>query len=195
MVKNHAASDLDNLLAEILAFEQTEKCLGRMRQTLGHGFTRLELSAANQLTEFFQSDRPIGGMFADDEALYLHAVDQNQRRVGHRYWVAVVAGDHAADRNAAEMVHAQHDSVKHHAADVFKMTVNAVWTDFFQGFGQRQIIAVQFVIDAGIKAEFVGDVIAFVFAACDTNDAATACFGQCAKRLPTAPLAALTVSV
>jgi hypothetical protein len=50
MVKNHAASDLDNLLAEILAFEQTEKCLGRMSQTLGHGFTRLELSAANQLT-------------------------------------------------------------------------------------------------------------------------------------------------
>jgi hypothetical protein len=47
-------------------------------------------------------------------------------RVGHGQGCAVVAGDHAAQGDAAEGVHAQHHGVQIHAAHVFKVAVDAV---------------------------------------------------------------------
>ena len=169
MVKNHAASDLDNLLAEIFALEQTKKCFRGIGQTHSHGFAWFEFSRTDQFAKFFQSHRPIGGMFTDDKALNLHAVDQYQRGIGHGDGVAVIARNHAAYRDAAEMVHAQHDGVKHHAAHIFKMPIDAVGTHVLECFGQGQIIAVLFVIYASVKTEFMGDVIAFVFSTGDTD--------------------------
>ena len=73
---------------------------------MGHGFAGFELAATNHCTQLFQSFRPIGGVFADDKALYFQAAHQNQGGIGHGNGFPVVACDHAADGNAPELVHA-----------------------------------------------------------------------------------------
>ena len=148
---------------------------------MGHGFAGFELAATNHCTQLFQSFRPIGGVFAHDKALYFQAAHQNQGGIGHGNGLAVVASDHAAHRNAAELVHAQHDRVQHHAAHVFEVAVDAIGASVFQGLGQRQIVAVLFVIDASVKAQLFHHVIAFVLPASKTHHAATTGFGQGAK--------------
>ena len=120
-------------------------------------------------------------MFADDKALHFQAAHQNQGRVGHGDGLAVVASNHAADRDAAELVHTQHDRIQHHPAHVFKVAVNAIGASVFDGFGQGLIVAVLFVIDASIKAEFIHHVITFVFATRKTHHATTTGFGQGTK--------------
>ena len=59
------------------------------------------------------------------------------------------------------------------------MAVNAIRAGFAQCLGQRDVILVLFVVDAGVKAQFVDHVIAFVFATSNAHHAAAACFGQC----------------
>ena len=60
------------------------------------------------------------------------------------------------------------------------MTIDAVRAGFAQGFGQAQIVLVLFVVDAGIKAQFIHHVVAFVFATGNAHHAAATGLGQCA---------------
>ena len=61
------------------------------------------------------------------------------------------------------------------------MAVNAVRAGHFQGLGQGQVVGVFFVVDAGVKAEFVHHVITFVLATGDAHHPASTRFGQGAK--------------
>ena len=58
------------------------------------------------------------------------------------------------------------------------MAVDAVRAGLAQGLGQAQVVLVLFVVDAGVKAEFVDDVITLVLAAGNANHAAAAGLGQ-----------------
>ena len=117
-------------------------------------------------------------MLADDEALHLEPAHQNQRRVAHGHGLAVITGDHAAQSDAAEGVHAQHHGVHHHAANVFKVTVHPRRARLGNGFGQRAGIGIKLVVDAGVKAQLGGGIAAFFRAARNADHAATTRFGQ-----------------
>jgi hypothetical protein len=121
-------------------------------------------------------------VLAHDEAFDLHAVDEDERRVGHGQGRAVVARDHSAHGNAAKRIHAQHHGVHDPAADVFKVAVDAVGAGVLERLGQRARVAVvRLVIDAGVKAQLLGGVAAFVGAARNAHRTAAPGLGQRGK--------------
>ena len=93
-------------------------------------------------------------VLADDETLDLQPGHQDQLRVGHRDRLAVVAGDHAAHRDAAEGVHAPHHRVEDPAADILEVPIDTVGAGFLPRPRQALGVQVGLLIDAGIKTEF-----------------------------------------
>jgi hypothetical protein len=63
-----AQNQLDQLLAEILALEQTEESLGRAFDALCNRLARLQLAGGDQGAEFLQRLGPHLHVLADDEA-------------------------------------------------------------------------------------------------------------------------------
>ena len=107
--------------------EPVQKGLRRLLQTMGHRFARTKLATPHHLAQFFQGLGPDLHVLADDESFDLEAIDQYERRGRHGQWLAIVARNHPADRNTGKGVGAQHDGIEHHATDVLKMAIDAIW--------------------------------------------------------------------
>ena len=170
------------MLAKVLAFEQAQERLGCGSNALGNGFARTQLAGADQGAQLLERIGPHFHVFAHDEALDLHAVNQHERRVGHGQGCAVVASDHAAQGDAAEGVHAQHHGVHDPAAHVFKVAVDAVGAGFLECLGHGFHVAVHLVVNAGVKAQLFSGVLALVRTTGNAHHTAAAGFGQGSKR-------------
>jgi hypothetical protein len=107
--------------------------------------------------------------------------DQDQLRVGHRDRLAVVAGDHAAHRDAAEGVHAPHHRVEDPAADILEVPIDTVGAGFLQRPRQALGVQVGLVVDAGIKTEFAHRIGTFFRPTGDAHCAAATRLGQRTK--------------
>ena len=81
----------------------------------------------------------------------------------------VVMRDQAADRHARERVEQREHRLEHRAADILEIDVDAFRAGVLQLRGEIGIA----VIDAGIEAELLLDVVAFVLAAGDADRART----------------------
>src|SRR5207245_975910 len=86
----------------------------------------------------------------------------------------VVLGDQAAEDDTGEAIHLAEQRVEHLAADVLEVDIDAGGTRASQVLVQVPAL----VVDAGIEAEFIGDVIAFRGATGDTDDAAALNLGE-----------------
>src|SRR5208337_4275756 len=97
-------------------------------------------------------------------------------RSGHGGIFPGVAGDEAAENDAAMKVHAVEHGLHDFPTNIFEIDINAV------GSGGSKVLlpAGVFVVDGGVKAELVLDPLAFVVAAGDPNDAAAVNFADLA---------------
>ena len=82
----------------------------------------------------------------------------------------VVVRDQTADRDTSLHIQQRKYGIEHHATDAFKIDVNATVTR--SGQLSRKILGA--VINAGVKAKFVRDVVAFFLPSGDAYRAASA---------------------
>ena len=117
-------------------------------------------------------------MLSHNKALHFEATDQDERGVHHGRRFAIVAGDHAAHRHSAKGIHLRKDHITDPATHVFKKAINALRRGFFQSFVQRFGFIQGFVVDTGVKAQFVDHIRALLCPARNAHHSATARFGE-----------------
>jgi len=115
-----------------------------------------------------------------DETLDGQARDQDQLRVLQRQRLAVIAGDHPAQGDAAERVHAAQHGIQDVAAHVLEVGVDAVRRGLLEHRVEVLRVLGGLVVDAGVEAQLVDHVIALVLAAGETHDAAALELGELA---------------
>src|SRR5882672_12327734 len=156
----------DKLLPEVLASQQADERLGRILQPLGDGLAVLDLAGDHPARQVGERLRPELHAVGDDEALHLDAVGQDRLDGLHAVGLGgVVLRDQAADRDAGEGVHPSQRGVEDLAADVLEVAVDAA------GHGGLQLVVERagLVVDAGVEAELLHHVAAFLPAAGDAD--------------------------
>ena len=115
-----------------------------------------------------------------DQALHAQPLGQHGAQVlrALRRLGGVVGGDQPAHGDAPEQVHLRQHGVEDFAADVLEIHVDPVRRGGFQIGGQ----VAGLVVDAGIEAQFLGDVAAFLSAARDADGAASLDLGDLADQ-------------
>src|SRR5438270_13154604 len=110
-----------------------------------------------------------------DHALDAQPIDENRAPVSHAIRLdGVVIGNRAADHHAAEEIHAREQRVEDLGADIVEIDVHAVRALLLQLLAQRAGL----VIDAGIEAELLLHIGAFLAAAGDADGARAPDFRQ-----------------
>src|SRR6185503_20890508 len=113
------SGDPDKLLAEVLAFQEADECLGRILQSLGDGLAVLDLAGRHPARQIGERLRPELHAVGDDEALHLDAVGQDRLYGLDAVGLGgVVLRDQAAHGDTRESVHAAQCGVEDLAADV-----------------------------------------------------------------------------
>src|SRR5215472_15192959 len=100
--------------------------------------------------------------------LHANPIHQDRAQPLVTIWLgSVVLGDKPADDDAREAVHHREHRVEKHAADVLEVNIDTVRA------GRTQALAhvARFVVDAGVEAELVHDVVALGLAARDAYSA------------------------
>ena len=122
------------------------------------------------------------GVVEDDNAFHARAVHQQREVVGGTLDGSgvVVLRDGAADDDAGPQVDARENGVENLAADIVEVDVDAARTVFLQAILDGA--GAGFVIDTGVKAEFIDDEIAFFLAAGNADYTAAEVFGDLADR-------------
>src|SRR5690606_31354364 len=166
------SDQLDQLFAKIAALEKTEEGLRCAFDALLHRFAELELALREHRAQFLGGIGPDFRVLADDEALDPQAVRQDQRRVVQGQRLPVVAGDHPAHGDAPRSVHAQQHGIQDHAADVFKVAIDAIGRDLFERLIESARLRMRLVVDAGIEAQLIDHIAALVRATRQAHHAA-----------------------
>src|SRR5204862_4289437 len=142
--------------------------VGRLLQSFHDGLAVLQLSEHFPMTELCRGFHEARSIIHDDEALDAETLDQNGGEAGHAGISLGVAGNQAAEDDAAMEIHAAEHRLHDVAADVLKIDVDALGS----GCGKFFLPVRMLVVDGGIEAEILGDPCAFVVAAGDAHDAA-----------------------
>ena len=151
--------------------------LRRVLDAVGDGFAVLDPALLDHAGELVPRLGIALVPVEHDHALHADAVDEDRADVLHLVGLGrVVARDQAADDDARERVHHRQDRVEDLAADVLEVDVDAL------GAGRLQVAleVARLVVDAGIEAEFLHDVVALRLAAGDADRAAAPGLGELA---------------
>src|ERR1700687_1762957 len=111
----------------------------------------------------------------DNHPLHLDSIDQHRAQ----HYAAIrlgraVLGDEAAHDDSREQVHQAQDGVEYHTADVLEVDIHALGAMLPQVCQQ----IARLVIDAGIEAQLLHDVVTFCLASGDADAAATLDLGE-----------------
>ena len=164
------------MLAKILALQQADQRRRRLPQSVRNAFAILEAAVGDMLGEFLVRRRPTSEMLGNNETLHLEPVDQHGAEIPERIRRAVVLADQAADGDAAKGVHLREQLVEDLTADVFEQAVYSPRCR--RQNGGRQITGL--VVDAGIEAQFLGDIAALLASAGDADGMRAVQLGQLA---------------
>src|SRR6185437_5714613 len=163
--------DFHQLLAEVLALQQADQRARRVVQAFDDRFAVLEPSLGNVSREARQRLAVAILPVEHDHSLHPDAVHEHRAQplVAVRLLRAVL-GDQAAEDDARVAVHQPERGIEHCAADILEIDVDAVRT-----CGAKIVVQIpRAVIDAGVEAELVNDVVALGPAARDADGATAA---------------------
>src|SRR5690606_8130876 len=118
--------------------------------------------------------RPGTHVVRHDEAAHQQPVHEDRAHVAQGDRFAGITGDQAADRDAAEGIHAREDCIEDLAADVLEVAIDTIRRSRFQVLVQ----APGLVVDAGVEAVLLGDDPAFLGAPRDADDPAALALGE-----------------
>src|SRR5215472_15724368 len=171
-------SNLHNLLAEILAFEQTNESGRRVLQSLHHSLTILDLLFADPLSKLSKGLRPDSKMVTDDESLKLDAIADGADQVAESVaFLGVVLGNHSAERDAGKGIASRQHRIQERPADVLEININSLGSSC-----SKSVVPIAAaVVDAGIKSQVAHHVIAFLFAAGNAHNSTVLDFCDLAR--------------
>src|SRR6266699_4648926 len=169
-----AQSNFYDELAGVAAGEEHVDGIGRFLQSFHDRFAVLQLPEHFPLTQLLRGFHKARSVVQNDEALDAEALHQNVTETGEGRIFLGIAGDKAAEHDAAVEIHAIQNFLHDFSANVFKIDVNAVGS----GGGELLLPVRMLVVDGGVEAEILGDPGAFVVAAGDADDAAAVNFSN-----------------
>ena len=104
--------DLHQLLAEVLALQQTDERFRRIFETMSDGLAILDLAGGDALAKLFQRCWLAFHVVRNDETLDLDAVTNHGDQVLDAVAVdCIVVRDHAAERETGERVGARQHGI------------------------------------------------------------------------------------
>src|SRR5438552_2374228 len=115
-----------NQFSGVAASEEHVDGVGRLLQSFHDGLAVLQLSEHFPMTELCRGFHEARSIIHDDEALDAETLDQNGGEAGHAGISLGVAGNQAAEDDAAMEIHAAEHRLHDVAADVLKMDVDAL---------------------------------------------------------------------
>ncbi len=111
-----------------------------------------------------------------NKPLHPQAVSDKAQRVANATWLWPIIFRHGTrDNEARPFIRVGNCCIQHFAADIVEVDINAVRAGGLDSLFQ---IGSVFVIKAGIKAEFFGDIITLVFRSGDADNFAAFHFGN-----------------
>jgi hypothetical protein len=123
-------------LADVGSVEQQVDRGRKLFEAFDHGLQRLRLAGADPTSELLNRLRLAVKMVEHDEALQVHALDQQRSevaRAGGRLGV-VVGGDQAAEHHPRVQVQPREDRIHDLPADVFEIHADAAGSCLGQPF-------------------------------------------------------------
>ncbi len=171
-------------LAGVAAGVEQAEVVDRVLEPHAHVLARLDLARGDPAAELAEHLVVVLDEVEDDEALHGEALHQDQRpgARARRRLLVIVARDHAAERHAAEQVHAAHHRLHDRAADLLEVDVHALRRQRVEPLADVLVL----VVDRRVEAELVGKIAALLRAAGDADDMQALDLADLADDLPDA---------
>ena len=168
--------EFDDEFADVVAAEEHVDGFGGFFETFDEGLSVFEFAGHFPHAEFLAGLHKSGSVIENDEAFDAKALDENLAEAGEAGIVLGVAGDEAAENDAAVEIHAVENGLHDFAADIFEVDVHA----FGCGGGELGFPIGMLVVDGGVEAEIVFNPFTFFIGAGDADDAAAVNFAELA---------------
>src|SRR5581483_1166457 len=161
--------ELDELFSKVASLEERDQPFRRVLQPLHNGLAVFELVLRKAAGERLECLAVALFPVEDDHSLHSDPVDEHRAHVAIGVRLRrVVFGDEAAHHDARAHPHQLQHRIEDFAAHVLEMHVHAIGA----GLRERLLQSPRLVVDAGVEAELVDDVAAFLRTAGDADGAA-----------------------